>query len=110
MYIVHINVFQIHCSAYLNNYLCKFSSKYLLSPFLSCPCKCLEVLALKYQWSTDVQGLNSSTDGPFTLTSIKSFKLCAVINGLNLFVVAFILLNPLSQATVDTSNTGIFLT
>jgi hypothetical protein len=27
-----------------------------------------------------------------------------------LFLVAFILLNPLSQATVDTSNTGIFLT
>jgi hypothetical protein len=58
-------------------------------------------LSLKYQWSTAFEELNSSTDGPLKLISIKSFKVCAVIDDLKSFLTIFILLNPRSQATVD---------
>jgi hypothetical protein len=57
-------------------------------------------LALKYQLFTAFEGLNSSTDGPFKLVSIKPFKLYAVVD-LKLFLITFILLNPHSQVTVD---------
>jgi hypothetical protein len=60
---------------------------------------------VKYQWSIAFEGLTTFTDGPFKLISIKSFKLCAVIDDLKLFLITFILLNPHSQATVDTGIT-----